>query len=98
MRKSQKTPRDWEVYLWSAKIEDVDLEKHKVYVIHQILAWGEPEDIKKLFKIYGFEEVRSTFIKHPKKVYTPQAFNFIVKIVLEAEKDVNPKDYISRIT
>jgi len=80
--------------LWSVNSEKIDIDQDRIYIIHQVLAWGEPEDLRLLFKIYGNEEVRSVFIKHPKRVYTYPALRF-VEILLEAKVDCSK--YVSSI-
>ena len=87
-------PDRWQRLLWSAGLEDIDLERDKVYVIHQVLAWGEPEDLSLLFEIYGKEEVRRVFLEHPKRVYTRKALRF-VELILDVE--VDEERYVSTI-
>ena len=87
-------PERWQRLLWSARLEDIDLERDKVYVIHQVLAWGEPEDLSFLFKVYGGEEVRRVFLEHPKRVYTKKALRF-VELVLDV--DVDGEQYVSTV-
>jgi len=94
LSESKNLPANWQRLLWSARLEDVDLERDKIYVIHQVLAWGEPEDISFLFKIYGKQEVRQVFLKHPKRVYTRKALRF-VKLTLDVE--VSEERYVSRV-
>ena len=87
-------PDRWQRLLWSAGLEDIDLERDKVYVIHQILAWGEPEDLSLLFEIYGKKEVRRVFLEHPKRVYTRKALRF-VELILGVE--VDEERYVSAV-
>jgi hypothetical protein len=84
----------WQRLLWSAGVEDVDLERDKIYVIHQVLAWGEPEDLSLLFRIYAKEEVKRVFLEHPKRVYTRKALRF-VELILDVEVDGGR--YVSRV-
>lgn len=67
--------------LWSISPEKIDFKKDYVYIIHQILSWGELEDLKLLFKIYGLDKVKQIFLSYPKRVYTYPAFCF-AKILL----------------
>jgi Cu/Ag efflux protein CusF len=51
--KFQKSiPSEFQPILWSKNIKDLDLKKDKIYIIHQILSYGNLEQIKWLFKIY----------------------------------------------
>uniref|UniRef100_A0A7C4TGD0 DUF6922 domain-containing protein n=1 Tax=candidate division WOR-3 bacterium TaxID=2052148 RepID=A0A7C4TGD0_UNCW3 len=80
--------------LWSINPEKIDFEQDRIYIIHQVLAWGEPEDLRLLFKIYGTEEVKSVFFSHPRKVYTYPALRF-VEILLGTK--VDRSKYVSSI-
>ena len=72
--------------LWSKDIKNLDLEKDKIYVIHQILSYGSLKQIKWLFKNYNLKEVQGVFIKYPKKTYTPSVFYFIKNFILGLQK------------
>ncbi|MGB9721418.1 MAG: DUF6922 domain-containing protein [bacterium] len=72
--------------LWSANPNKVDFHKDRIYIIHQVLSWGEIEDLKLLFRIYGFDEVKKVFIKYPKKIYTFPSLKF-VEIILRTKAD-----------
>jgi hypothetical protein len=63
--------------LWSINFEKIDFNQDRIYIIHQVLAWGEPADLKLLFGIYGTEEVKNVFLRHPKRVYTYPALRFV---------------------
>ena len=77
-----KIPQKFQSILWSANIKDLDLEKDKNYIIHQILMYGDLNQIKWLIGIYGLTTVREVFIKSPQVIYSPEALNFIKNIVL----------------
>lgn len=80
--------------LWSISPEKIDFKKDYVYIIHQILSWGEPEDLKLLFKIYDFGKVKQVFLSYPKRVYTYPALCF-VKILLGVKAEESK--YVSHI-
>lgn len=67
--------------LWSINPEKIDFNKDYIYIIHQILSWGEPEDLKLLFKIYGLEKVKQVFLSYPKRVYTYPALCFVKNLL-----------------
>ncbi|MDP3882662.1 MAG: hypothetical protein Q8Q48_01245 [Candidatus Staskawiczbacteria bacterium] len=73
--------------LWSKDIKNIDLEKDKVYIIHQVLSYGNMKQIKNLFKIYKSKEIKDVFVNHPQKVYSPAVFKFVKKFILSLEKE-----------
>ncbi len=48
------------VLFWDTKIENIDWQKHKKYVIQRVFARGNAEEINEIIKFYG----RDTIIKH----------------------------------
>lgn len=84
---SQKfIPLELQPILWSKNVKDLDLEKDKNYIIHQILSYGNLKQIRWLFKVYKREEIKKVFIGFPKKVYLPAVFYFIKNFVLDLRK------------
>jgi len=77
-----KIPKRLQPILWSKSIDKLSPKDDKNYVVHQVLMYGGLEDIKWLFDTYSRKEVAEVFIKHPKKMYAPAAFNFTKNIVL----------------
>lgn len=75
-------PKNLQGVLWSMPVEDLDLQRNKNYIIHQILAYGTWENLKWLFKTYPKEEIGEVFLNHPEKDYTFPAFNFAKNILL----------------
>lgn len=91
----KKLPKDLQPFLWSVKIGDLDLQKDKVYIIHQILSFGGLKELEWLFKNYSFREIKEVFLKHPLKIYRPASFNFIKEIFLRIKnKKLDEKKYI----
>lgn len=68
--------------LWSRKLKNLDLDRDKNYIIHQILAYGNIEQLAWLFKNYSREEVIEVFLSSPKKVYSPASLNFVKNYLL----------------
>lgn len=81
--------------LWSVKIDDLDIKKDKVYIIHQILAFGNLKQLQWLFNNYSKQEIRKIFLEQPMRIYRPSAFNFIKEIFLEIKKYLNEQKYVS---
>lgn len=95
---NQAIPQNLQPILWSAKVSSFDLKRDKVYIIHQILAYGDLQKIKWLFDTYDKKTIKDVFIKHPQRIYTPQGFNFIKTIILKLEKmPLNKDRYISNL-
>lgn len=62
--------------------------------IHQILAFGSLYDIKFLKKVIGINELKSLFLKYPKKIYTAPLFNFIKNIILRIHTSIDEQKYL----
>lgn len=91
-------PSNLQGILWSVNVKNLDIEKDKVYIIHQVLSYGTLEQIRWLFKVYSKREIKRVFEVFPMKVYNFPTFNFIKNIVLGLkEKPFSPKDYVSSI-
>lgn len=81
--------------LWSKKLGNIDLEKDKVYIIHQILSYGNLAEIKWLFKIYSTEEIRKVFLSCPKRIYSPAVLDFIKNFILNLkDKKIIKENYV----
>lgn len=78
----KKIPRWLQPTLWSVKVDHLDLEKDKAYIVHQILAYGNFREIRWLFKTYPKKTIRDVFIRRPMKVYTRPIFNLVKEILL----------------
>ena len=90
-----KIPKHLQPILWSKSVDKTSLEDDKNYIVHQVLMYGDLKDIKWLFDTYSRGEVVKVFIKHPKKMYTPSAFNFAKDIVLGlADKGFEEDRYV----
>lgn len=85
-------PKRLQAVLWSVGTDQLDLQRDKDYIVHQILAYGRWEDIKWLFKAYEKNKIKDVFVKHPSKDYYPAGFNFVSKILLGVG-DVNFQKY-----
>lgn len=73
--------------MWSKDIKNIDFEKDKVYIIHQVLSYGSIKQIKDLFKIYNSKEIIDVFINHPQRIYSPAVFNFVKNFILNLKKE-----------
>jgi len=81
--------------LWSKNIKNLNLEKDKVYIIHQILSFGNLKQIKWLFKVYKLKEIQEVFLRHPKRIYTAAVFYFVKNFILDLKKKkLSPQNYV----
>lgn len=93
-----RIPQEFQAILWSTNIKNLDLEKDKNYIIHQVLLYGNLKQIKWLFKAYGKGKVRETFIKNPLPIYTRTVFHFVKNFILGLkDKKLDEKKYIKNI-
>ena len=86
----KKIPRWLQPTVWSVKVENLDLEKDKVYIINQVLVYGGFKAWRWLFKTYPKKTIIDVFVSQPLKIYTLKIFNFIKEILLNI-KDKNLK-------
>lgn len=86
-----KIPKSLRGVLWSADIENLDLEKNASYIVNQILSLGSLDEIRWLFTTYGKPKVGQIFLEKPMKIYTPSALNFS-KIILGVAAEQAPDD------
>lgn len=91
-------PKRLQAVLWSANINNLDLEKDQTYIIHQIFSHGRIEDILWLFKTYSREKLNEVFTKHPYKDYRPARFNFIKNYILSIKNKTLDDQYYVRNT
>lgn len=93
-----KIPKKLQGILWSAAIQDLDLEKNKGYIINQILSLGVLEELRWLFRTYPLSIIKKTFLEKPAKIYTFSSFNFCKNILLRLGKiDLPPNRYVKTL-
>ena len=80
--KKIKIPLNFQGILWSADVKNLNLEKDKTYITHQVLMYGTLEQIKWLFKACGKGTVKKVFLEEPKKIYRPAMFHFIRNFII----------------
>lgn len=85
-----KLPKWLQPTLWSVAINQLDIEKDKIYIINQILAYGGIRELKWLFANYPPKTIREVFLYHPIKTYRAPTFNF-TKLLLNLDKVDLPK-------
>lgn len=96
--KKIKIPKSFQGILWSANVKNLDLEKNKNYIIHQVLVYGDLNEINWLFKVYSKKEIKKVFEKFPMKIYNRQSFNFIKNIILDLKtRSISSEKYVASI-
>ena len=90
-------PRNLQGVLWSTPINELDLDKHKSYIIHQILMYGDFSHIQWLFNTYSKKQIQKVFLEKPQKIYTKPALNYISKYILELKNHPSFNKYVSTI-
>jgi len=78
----KKIPNNLQGVLWSTPIQNLDINDNKVYIIHQVLMFGDLDQIGWLFKVYSKKQITDVFLNRPQKVYTKQALNYVNDFVL----------------
>jgi hypothetical protein len=98
VEKIKKIPSSLQPLLWSKGVEKLDEDRDKVYIIHQVLSYGDLKDLRQLFRIYNKKEVKEIFLRFPKKVYQPAVFYFVKNFILGLKKErLKKEDYVKTL-
>lgn len=96
--KTVNPPASFQGVLWSKSVDLLNLEKDKIYIIHQILSYGSLQEIGWLFMAYSSSEIINVFLRFPKKIYQPAIFNFVKVFVLGLkEKTISEEKYVKTV-
>lgn len=90
-------PKSLKGILWSRKLDKLDPQKDKSYIVNQILSFGSLKNIHWMLKKYSKKEVEETFVKKPRKVYTHQSFNFVKNHILKITRELNSRKYVKSL-
>ena len=63
---------------WDADPKDLDLSKHKKYVVQRVLERGTLDDMRYMFALYGFDGVVG--ISQTLRTLEPKALSLIVNL------------------
>ena len=63
---------------WDADPLEVDVVKHRKYVVQRVLERGTLDDMRHLFALYGFDNVVD--VSKTLRSMEPKAFSFIVNL------------------
>ncbi len=89
-----KVPKSLQGILWSRDVKKLDTKRDKNYIIHQVLMYGSLPQIKWLKKVYSKSEIKDTFIRAPRKIYTKSSYNFVKNYLLEIDKKLFEHSYV----
>lgn len=94
----QKIPPYLKGILWSIPEEAIHLEKHKPYVINQVLSLGTLAMWQWLFKTFSLKEIKNTFLHHPSKSYTAPRFFFVKNFLFNLkDRQLNLNRYVKNL-
>ena len=92
---NQAIPKRLQGVLWSSDITSLDIERDKIYIIHQTLSHGRMEDILWLFEVYAKDDIRDVFAEHPYKDYDAARFHFVKNYLLGLkDREFNERHYV----
>lgn len=91
----KKIPRYLQPYLWSVSVHHLDPQDDKIYIIHQLLAYGDTRALAWLRRAYPSKELNKTFLAHPMKIYRPAAFYFAARTFLNLPRTPQSKHYVA---
>jgi len=95
----KKIPNNLQGVLWSTPLEKLDFNKHKSYIIHQVLMYGNLDQIKWLFEVYSKKQIVDVFLNKPQKVYTREALNYVYKFILGLKDgQIQQNKYVNTIS
>jgi len=83
--------------VWSKNKDKLDKSEDKIYIINQVLMFGNLGEIKALVEEYGENEVRRVFTEQPTKIYSKPAFNLIKNYILKIDKNLDGGRYIQSV-
>lgn len=98
MKSGAKNLLQLQPILWSVNVQNIDPQKNKNYIIHQVLSYGDLKQIRSLLHVYSLREVEQVFMKFPKKLYQPAVFHFIKNFILRLKnKKLDERKYVKTV-
>ena len=83
--------------VWSKGVGKLDDNLDKIYIINQVMMYGNLEDIAQLKNVYGEDEVKRIFVENPMQIYSKSSFNFAKKFVLKIDQNLDVGRYIKSV-
>ena len=93
--RTRPVPQFLQPFLWSVNIQELKKKKDKIYIIHQILSYGNLKALSWLLRTYSKQEIREVFLEHPVRVYRKATLNFVHQILLGLKTRLQEKRYVT---
>lgn len=77
-------------YTWYNRKAELDNPE----TIHQIMSFGEIDDIREMEQLIGMKKVKELYLKYPKNVYSRSVFLFINNYILKTEEPIDERKYL----
>lgn len=91
-------PNTMQPIFWSTDPQKLDLNSNKQYIIHQVLQFGDVEDFDWLKQQYSLEQIISTFISNPSRVYSSRSFYFVKNYLLQISgEELDEEAYVNTL-
>jgi len=94
-KSKQEVPPFLQPFLWSVNIDDLDIDKDKIYIVNQIFAFGDMMALAWLFRTYPLRELKNVFLRHGMKIYRRAGFYFVKEVLLNIRKSFDPTKYVA---
>ncbi len=96
MENNSSLPTSFKTYLWSADFSKLDLQKHRRYIIHQLLNYGDLDAFVWLKQTYSLPTLKEIFVHSPEKIYTDRSFSFVSNFLLNMnQQNLAREKYVS---
>ncbi|MBU2595311.1 hypothetical protein KJ713_00545 [Patescibacteria group bacterium] len=80
---------------WFLPEKNLDQERDKNLIIHQVLSYGTMDDLRLLFKIYGRQTIKQEFLRSKLGLYYPNILEFVCFIL--GVKNLDKDKYLKKI-
>ena len=81
---------NYQKYTWYNRAAVLDNPE----TIHQVMSFGELDEIKAMEREIGIEKIRQVYLQHPKKIYSRPVFLFINKYILNNQEPIDERKYL----
>lgn len=93
--KWQSKLKTFQPLFWFCDLSHLDLKKARNLIIHQVLAYGTMDDIRRLIKIFGKQVVRKEFKKPLPGLYHLKILNLCQYLL--GVKKIDKNKYLKKI-
>ncbi len=87
-------PQSLQAVLWSCPVSHLDVTKDRIYIINQVLAYGDFEELRWLLRTYSRKEIVDVFLHRPIRTYRKETFVFIRDYVLKSKTSLPETRYV----